>query len=368
MLLLQPEADIRLGWLVKNYQFIQSILGSAKVMAVVKADAYGHGIIPVSRSLSKAGIHGFCVALVSEIRELIHADIHNPILHLGRISSDELDIYETNQVRCTINSAEDINLLEDYGRQNSIRIRAHLKIDTGMGRMGAVYSDMEKIMLDLYESKHIEVEGVYSHFSTAEEKDTKYRDWQLQRFKEVIAKTQTTLPQVEYFHMANSAAILTCSESHFNMVRPGIALYGVTPLNKPSDYLLPVMRMKAPVAFIKEFNRGESVGYNRYYVTKQNEKIAIIQAGYADGIPVELSNGGEVEIEGIIYPIVGKVSMDLVAICCKELEIKTGNIATFWGSDNKKLCLETLAKKHKKIPYEFLVGVTKRVKRNYIYE
>jgi alanine racemase len=152
------------------------------------------------------------------------------------------------------------------------------------------------------------------------------------------------------------------------MVRPGISLFGVTPFDMPYDNLLPVMRMKAPVAFIKEFNRGESVGYNRYYVTKQNEKIAIIQAGYADGIPVELSNGGEVEIEGIIYPIVGKVSMDLVAICCKELEIKTGNIATFWGSDNKKLCLETLAKKHKKIPYEFLVGVTKRVKRNYIYE
>jgi len=234
--------------------------------------------------------------------------------------------------------------------------------------MGTVYSDMEKIMLDLSESQHIEVEGVYSHFSTAEEKDTKYRDWQLQRFKEVIAKTQTILPQVEYFHMANSAAVLTCTESHFNMVRPGISLYGVTPLGKPHDHLLPVMRMKAPVTIIKDFSSGESVGYNRQYMTDQNEKIAILQVGYADGIPVEFSNRGEVEIEGKIYPIVGKVSMDLVAILCRDLKITAGQEAIFWGSDDINLRLETLAGKFEKTIYEFLTGVTKRVKRHYIHE
>ena len=112
MLLLHPEADIRLNRLIKNYQLIQSLIGSAKVMAVVKADAYGHGVVPVSQSLSKSGIHGFCVALVSEIRELIQADINNPILHLGQISSDELDVYESEQVRCTINSTEDTMVLQ----------------------------------------------------------------------------------------------------------------------------------------------------------------------------------------------------------------------------------------------------------------
>ena len=168
--------------------------------------------------------------------------------------------------------------------------------------------------------------------------------------------------------MANSAAVLTCSESHFNMVRPGISLYGVTPLGKPHDHLLPVMRMKAPVTIIKDFSNGESVGYNRQYMTKQNEKIAILQAGYADGIPVEFSNRGEVEIEGNIYPIVGKVSMDLVAIRCRDLEITAGQEAIFWGSDDINLRLETLAGKFEKTLYEFLTGVTKRVKRHYIHE
>jgi len=366
--LLQPEAAISLGRLIKNYQFIQSQVCSAKVMAVVKADAYGHGAVPVAKSLSKAGIHGFCVALVSEIRELIDSGIQNPILHLGRISSDELDVFETSQVRCTINSAGDINLLEDYGRQNSITIISHLKIDTGMGRLGIRYEEIDSMLVKLSESKHIEVEGVYSHFSTAEEKDTKYRDWQLKRFKEVIAQTKTTLPQVEYFHMANSAAVLTFPEAHFNMVRPGISLYGVTPLGKPHDHLLPVMRMKATVAIIKDFSTGESVGYNRQYMSKQNEKIAILQVGYADGIPVEFSNRGEVEIEGNIYPIVGKVSMDLVAIRCRGLEITAGQKAIFWGSDEMNLRLETLAGKFEKTIYEFLTGVTKRVKRYYINE
>ena len=368
MLLLQPEADIRLGRLIKNYQFIQSKLSAAKVMAVVKADAYGHGVVPVSKSLTEAGIHGFCVAIVAEIRELIQADIQNPILHLGRISSNELDVYDSGQVRCTINSAEDLDILEDYGRQNSIRIMAHLKIDTGMGRMGIHYEDFVSMMDKLSDSQYIEVEGVYSHFSTAEERDTTYRDWQLKRFNEVVAKAEEILPKVKYFHIANSAAVLTCPEAHFNMVRPGISLYGVTPLGEPHAGLCPVMRMKAPVTFIKEFNAGESVGYNRQYVTEQNEKIAIVQAGYADGIPTQLSNKGEVEIAGRIYPIAGKISMDLVAIRCRDLEITTGQEAIFWGSDNLNFRLETLAVKYKKNPYVFLTGVTKRVKRNFINE
>ena len=244
---------------------------------------------------------------------------------------------------------------------------AHLKIDTGMGRMGIRYEDLDSMMIKLSESKHIKVEGIYSHFSTAEENDTEYRDWQLKRFKEVVARVNKILPQVKYYHMANSAAVLTCPEAHFNMVRPGISLYGVSPLGKPHDYLLPVMKMKAPITYIKEFNSGESVGYNRQYVTEQNENIAIIQAGYADGIPMELSNRGEVEIEGTIYPIAGKISMDFVAICCRDLKIKTGQEAIFWGGNAMNLRLESLAEKYEKIPYELLTGVTKRVKRNYIH-
>ena len=368
MYLLQPEAEIRLRRLNENFQFIQSKAGSAKVMAVVKANAYGHGVVPVAKSLSDANVHGFCVALVSEIRELIHADINNPVLHLGSISVESLDVYKTGQVRCSINSIEDIKPLEDYGRKHNICIRGHLKIDTGMGRMGIRYEDVDSMLFNLSDSKNIIVEGVYSHFATSEEKNTEYRDWQLERFKGVVVKAKNILPHIEYFHIANSAAVLTCPESYFNMVRPGIALYGITPLGAPHDYLLPVMRLKAPVTLIKEFNSDESIGYNRQYITEKEVRIAIVQAGYADGIPTEMSNRGAVEIEGNIYPIVGKVSMDLVAICCKDSVINTGQEAIFWGSDNINFRLETLAVKYKRIPYEFLTGLTNRVKRNYLHE
>ena len=262
MFLLRPEANIYLDRLQKNYQFIQSMVGSAKVMAVVKADAYGHGAIPIAESLSDAGVYGFCVSLTSEIRDLIYANIKNPILHLGAISSDALDVYESGQARCTINSIQDIKILENHGCQHNIRIIAHLKVDTGMGRLGVHYDDLYKILLALSECRYIDIEGVYSHFSTAEEKNIEYRDWQLIRFKKVIAMTEKILPDIKYRHLANSAAVLTCPESHFNMVRPGISLYGVTPLCEPNEHLLPVMKMKAPVAIIKDFNITGSQNHN----------------------------------------------------------------------------------------------------------
>ena len=136
----------------------------------------------------------------------------------------------------------------------------------------------------------IRIESVYSHFSTAEESDTQYRDLQLKRFQEVVKMANEILPETEYFHIANSAGILNCPNSHFNMVRPGISLYGVSSLGQLHNKLAPVMRMKAPVVMVKNMKSGESVGYNRLYTAKRDENIALLQAGYADGIPVEFSN------------------------------------------------------------------------------
>ena len=364
--MLQPEADIFLNRLRDNYQYIQSKVGTAKVMAVVKADAYGHGIVEISNLLVDEGIHGFCVALVSEVQELIQANNQNPILHLGQISFLELDVYETGQVRCTINSINDLKKLEEHASKNNVIFTSHLKVDTGMGRMGIPYEDLEEVVEEISHCNNIIIEGVYSHFSTAEEKDVDYRDWQLERFKKVIATIKENLPEVEFFHIANSAAVLTCEEAYFNMVRPGLSIYGVSPLKVKHESLQPVMKMKAPVALIKQFSKGSAVGYNRQYVTHNNERILILQAGYADGIPREFSSDGKVEINGNLYPIIGKVSMDLIAVRCEEKAIKHGHEAVLWGSDN--LRLEFLSKKYEKIPYEFLTGISKRVKRNYINE
>jgi alanine racemase len=152
------------------------------------------------------------------------------------------------------------------------------------------------------------------------------------------------------------------------MVRPGISLYGVSPLGTPHNKLKPVMKMKAPVVLVKKIKADESVGYSRLYTAEMDETIALLQAGYADGIPTVFSNSGSVEINGSTYPIIGKVSMDLIAINCGNNTIDEGDEAVFWGGKDENYQLEYLAKKYKKIPYEFLTGVSARVKRNLINE
>jgi len=366
MLLLQPEADINLRYLRENYQFLQSKVGSAKIMGVVKADAYGHGLLPVSKMLAELGMYGFCVALVSEAQELIHGGIDNPILHLGKLSEDQLDVFKTGQVRCTINSIKDIKIIENFGFANKVCIKAHLKVDTGMGRLGVCNYELEDLLNKLSIANHIEIEGLYSHFATAEEENTEYRNLQLERYKEAIYLVKRLLPGIKYFHIANSATILRCSDAYFNMVRPGISLYGVTPFGIPDSNLSPVMTMKAPLTIVKHFKKEDSIGYNRLYVLEKDESIAFVQAGYADGIPVLFSNRGQVEIDQRLYPIIGKVSMDMLSVRYNSSDDVENKNAIFWGGNNTDLRLEVLSDKFKKSPYEFLTGITKRVKKTYI--
>ena len=363
---MQPEAEINLRYLKENYKFLQSKVGLAKIMGVVKADAYGHGLLPISKVLADLGMYGFCVALVSEAQELINGDIDNPILHLGKLSKEHLDIYKTGQVRCTINSIQDIKIIEKFGLANNVHIRAHLKVDTGMGRLGVCSDELESLLDELCICNHIKIEGLYSHFATAEEENNEYRDLQLERYRKVINKVKQKLPDIKYFHIANSATIFRCPDAYFNMVRPGISLYGVTPFIVPDKNLFPVMTMKAPLTIVKHFKKGDSIGYNRLYISEQDENIGFVQAGYADGIPVSFSNRGQVGIGEELYPIIGKVSMDMLSIRYSFSDAVEGKYAIFWGSSNAELRLEILSTKFKKTPYEFLTGITKRVKKTYI--
>lgn len=360
--MLQPEAIINLKRLKHNVAALQEVVSDAKVMAVVKANAYGHGAVQTAKKLSTSGVHGFCVALVKEAEELMHAGVEKPILHLGAMTQDALSIYKTCQVRCTISSKEDLHILNNSGLE---RVIAHIKVDTGMGRLGVPMDNAEELFKLAGKSSSVKIEGIYSHFSTAEEEDTSYRETQLSRFNHIITLSKQLLPQVSFYHIANSAGILLCRESHFNMVRPGISLYGVSPLGFPHPHLKPVMEFRVPVALVKAYKGGEPIGYNRLYTTSKNEKIAVLQAGYADGIPLDFSKGGKVEIKGKLHPISGKASMDLITISCLNSNITQGDYATFWGSDAAEMKLENLAKKYNRIPYELLTGVTARVKRIY---
>ena len=363
---MNPIAKIYINRLIDNFHYINSHIGNSNIFAVVKANAYGHGAIKVAKTLEKVGAYGLCVAMIEELIQIREAKINTPILHLGILNKNYIDLYQSKENICTINSKHDIDIINSFLKGTNKKIYCHLKVDTGMGRMGICIEDLSEMIDELLIHDNIIIEGLYSHFSTAEENNVQYRDSQLDTFKKIVLQIKKKLPSVKYFHIANSAAILTCKKSWFNMVRPGLSIYGVSPLGECHAGLIPVMQMKAPVSLIKKIKKGSFIGYGRQYAAKKNEKMFIIQAGYADGIPTEFSNKGKIEINNILYSIIGKVSMDLIAVHDHVGEVQMDQEVIFWGSNS--LRLELLSKEYDKIPYEFLTGVSKRVERIYIDE
>jgi len=363
--LLQPTAEIYLNRLLNNYRFIQKTVGDAKVIAVVKADAYGHGAVQIAKSLEKVGVFGFCVALHSEIDELVSNGITKPILHTGRVQNDILDLCKTRQVRCSINSLDDFQLIEDFGKKNQTTINVHIKFDTGMSRLGISYKQAKDVLSKVWKYEFIEVEGIWSHFASAEENDDSFMKLQLNRFKEIKLISESLNLGVKYYHIANSSGILKDSSTHFNMVRPGISLYGVSPFGKPHPNLSPVMDFKAPVMLIKTIYKGDSVGYNRTFTAEKPMKIATVQAGYADGVPTEFYNTGSVLHNKNELQIIGKVSMDMTSINVQNSNLKVGDKVLFWGDESQNR-IEHLSQKYSIIPYKFLNGISKRVKRIYV--
>jgi len=362
IIILQPKAEIDLDYLRSNYLVIQKMVGDTKVMGVIKANAYGHGAVPIAKALSITNIYGFCVALIKEIIELRESEITKPILHLGKFTAESLPIFNYNTI-CTINSLDDLASIQKYFSNTGKKISAHVKFDTGMGRMGFHYSHAKDVLAKIKQSNGILLEGVYSHFSNAEEVDSTFMELQRTRFDEIIEIANLIFQNLTY-HISNSGGIFTNSQNHYNMVRPGITLYGVTPFGTPHEDLRPVMHFKAPVVLIKNIAKGESVGYNQTFIADKDFDMAIIQAGYGDGVPTDFSNSGSVVWNGKKLPIIGKVSMDLISVDCTNIKIKIGENVTIWGSDLHRI--ETLSCELNKNPYTFLTGVTQRVKRVYI--
>ena len=361
-IILQPHAEIILENLNNNYLIIQNEVGNAKVMGVIKADAYGHGAIEIAKSLSQTKIHGFCVALIKEIIELRENSITKPILHLGKLPASNLDIF-TGSTLCTINSSEDIDVIQNYFINNGIKVSAHIKFDTGMGRMGFHYSQAQEILTDIHQCEAINLEGIYSHFSTAEDTDTTFMELQRFRFDEIVKFSKLLFSDLTY-HISNSAGIFQDTRNHYDMVRPGITLYGVTPFGTTHEKLKPVMHLKAPVVLKKKIYKGESVGYNQSFLAEKDFEMAVIQAGYGDGVPTQFSNSGTVIWREKSLPIIGKVSMDLITVDCTNINLNIGDDVTIWGSDYNRI--ELLSEEVNKNPYTFLTGVTQRVNREYV--
>jgi alanine racemase len=360
-------AEINLDHLIFNLNAIESQVAPAKILPVVKADAYGHGALSVARHLVKTGTRFLAVALFEEAMDLRESGIDLPILIFGRLLPNQIQAAVKAGCRISVFGKEDIRRIEKAAL--SVPAYIHPNVETGMGRAG-VLLDQEPDFFDrLLASKACIWEGLYSHFATADEADKTYARKQLDHFQHIINRVAKMDKGPTLRHMANSGAIYNLPESYFDAVRPGISLYGHRPSSAtpPNFSLKQVMTFKTYVAHLRPLPAGQSISYGRRYITKTETRIAVLPVGYADGISRAFTNNGEVLIGGKHYPMVGTVTMDQTMVDVGKAPVRPGDEVLLWGSSAQgKIEALEVAERIGTIPYELTCGVSKRVKRVYI--
>jgi len=359
-------AEINLKHLVLNYHAICRQTAPAQIIPVVKADAYGHGSVQIVKHLAEEGCCFFVVAQFEEAMELRDSGIHQPILIFGRLQAHQIPEAVNTDFRITLFGKEDLRIIELAALKRPAHV--HIKIDTGMGRVGLIPLTEPDFIDHVIHSPFLILEGLYTHFSSSEEPDKTYTEQQLGKFNQFIATIKDKLPRNMLIHAANSGAILNHPGSYFQAVRPGIILYGHYPSSdvQPSIVLCQVMTFKTYISHLRNVPANHSISYGRRWKTSEPTTIAVIPVGYADGIRRQLSNKGQVLIRGKRYPMVGAVTMDQTMIHVGSDPVQVGDEVLIWG-DSEQGCIQVLevAEKIGAIPYELTCGVTKRVQRIY---
>jgi len=362
-------AEIHLDHLLCNLEQIRHRVAPADVMTVVKANAYGHGAVPVSRKLVQAGVKYLAVARVAEARELRQAGISQPILIFGRLFPDELEIAVRLDAAVTVTDERDLDLLSAVARRTGQTVNVHLNIDTGMGRVGVRYEQAVQLIHRLDGLPGVALKGIYTHFATADEKDKSFAYQQIERFRSVIGQSLAGLSERPLIHAANSGAILDLPEAGFDLVRAGIALYGHYPTTETTESiaLKQVMTLKTKIGLLRRLPANTPISYGRRYYTTRETTIAVLPIGYADGIPRSFTNHGQVMIRGGLYPVAGTITMDQIMIDVGDDPVREGDDVIFWGdtADGRLQCTQVAAVIGT-IPYELCCGVSARVPRIYV--
>jgi len=365
-------AEIDLDALVHNFKLIRKMT-DAKIFSVVKANAYGHSVPLIAKRLSENGTDYFAVSNIDEARELRALDIKQPILILGYTPPFLAEELYKNEIIQAVFSLDYAKKLSEFAKAANITVEAHLKLDTGMGRIG--FDCRNEDLSGLGEAKealclsNIKYSGIFTHFPVADSEkttDLDYTNKQYERFLLAISQLEEAGYSFEIKHCCNSAATLLSFDKHLDAIRPGIILYGLTPSTEiTADYgFKPVMTFKAAVSMVKTVEKGQTVSYGRTYKTNKPTKIATITAGYADGFPRLLSNGGYVLINGQKAKIVGRICMDQFCADVSDIEkVKEGDTVILFGEN---LPVENLAELCGTINYELVCGLSKRVPRIYI--
>lgn len=356
-------AEIDLRALTHNLTIVTRQTGNKNIIAVVKANAYGHGSVEIARHLASLGVPVLGVAFTSEAIRLREAAITSPILvFFDRDNIDECLRYGLTPVIFDLQSAKKFS---SAARKMKKTVAVHIKVDTGMGRLGLTLDRAQKEVLGIAALENIKLEGLMSHFADADLKDKQFANHQMRAFLSLRNELRRKKVTFKYAHIANSAAVLSMPAAHLDMVRPGIMLYGYGIMKK--DNLKPVLSLRSSVLLIKKVPAGTPISYARTFITKRKSTIATIPVGYADGYSRKLSNCGEVLINGRRAPIAGRVCMDTIMVDVTDIpNVKVGTEAVLIGRQGKeKITAADIAARTGTIPYEVLTSIGQRVKRVY---
>ncbi|MFA7288271.1 MAG: alanine racemase [Melioribacteraceae bacterium] len=366
----QLQIDLRI--LKENYLKIKSHVFPSKVMPILKANAYGHGLVRVGQLMEELKADYVGVAVLEEGILLRESGVTIPILVLGGIWGNQIPVYIKYNLAMTASSIEKIKQIDEISEGLKKKAKVHLKIDTGMERIGVHYYSADKLLEESLKYKNILVEGIYTHLANSENSDLSYTRLQLDRFNEVLQFYDRHSIEPPIRHISNSGAICQMPEANFDMVRPGIMLYGVYPFNEMSEIfkpieVLPALQWKSLVVYFKVIKPNHPVGYGSKWQSDHDVRAVTVPVGYGDGYLRSMSSSAEVIIRNKKYPVVGSISMDQLVVNIEQDSAYNGDEVILIGkSDSVEIKVEDLATWAGTIPYEILTNINTRVPRIYI--
>lgn len=338
------------------------------VMAVVKANAYGHGLTEVSRFLEWQSIDYLGVATAEEGVAIREAGIKSPILVFTLPAKGQPHLYHQFRLESTISSEFDARLLNTEATRRRRSLPVHLKVDTGMNRIGVKVSEIRKLLASVSKLRRLEIKGIYTHFATADQPDKTFSREQIGQFHQALEILRSEGVTPEHIHCAGSAGIVDLPDSYFSMVRPGLMLYGYYPSHRASEAVpvRPVLALKSRISLVKWIDAGETVSYGRRYTAQARTQIATLPLGYADGYMRLLTGKAEVLINGRRFPVVGTICMDQIMVDVGDSDVAVGDEAVLIGKQgDESIDAWDLADRVGTIPYEILTSISSRVPRTY---
>ena len=372
--------EVSLKAIAHNLRTVRKHIGpKPEILAVVKSNAYGLGAVPVTKALEKAGANRFGVTCSNEGIELREAGVRRPILVLTGFWPGEEKRFIEHRLTPTVTRVEDVKLLERAAKSARLksRLRFHLKINTGMNRLGILPSELPAFASALKDAQHLDLEGTFTHFASAEDFSARQTDDQERLFRECLDRMLSLGMSPGIVHMANSGAICARPSTWADMVRPGAVLYGYyqsfDPPNKGQEVrdrmpLEPSLSMRARIITLRDLPPGQSVGYSARFTTQRPSRIAVINAGYADGVMRQRTNRGCVIVRGRKVPLVGAISMDLTTIDVTDVpDVKLGDVVTLYGKDgNGEIKVSDVAHEIGTVTSDLLCALGRRVPRYYL--